>query len=472
MDQAPLERIDSFPYRHRVRDVVVPLVDIAAEVTLEQAARRMRDAKVGSVVVLDPAGAPAGILTERDLLTAVGQDGAAALARTMGATMSRPVATVPVEAFVHVAIGRLDRLGIRHLVAVDAAGRAVGIIAVRNLLHLRAGKALALGDEIGAAGTAAALADVQRALPALARGLRAEGVTAAQVGAVIAGVLRDLTARAAELAERELGPPPAPYALLVLGSGGRGESLLAADQDNALVHAPADDRWFAAFGQRVADMLDQAGIPYCQGGVMAARPDWRHTPEDWLAEVGRWVRRAEGEAMLNVDIFFDFARAHGDAGLAEALRAQALRQAADTPLFLRLMAQEVERGGSALGAFGRWRSKQGRVDLKRGGIWPIIAFARALALRCGIAATGTPERLDAAVADGHLRQEDGERLATTFELVLGEILEQQLVDLAAGRAAGNSIELERLSRDRRARLKDALGNLDTLPVLLQDALTA
>jgi CBS domain-containing protein len=238
------------------------------------------------------------------------------------------------------------------------------------------------------------------------------------------------------------------------------------------VHAPGDARWFAAFGQRVADILDQAGIPYCKGGVMAAQPDWRHTPEDWLAAVGHWVRRAEGEAMLNVDIFFDFARAHGDPGLADALRAQSLRQAGASPLFLRLMAQEVERAGSALGAFGRWRSKQGRVDLKRGGIWPIIAFARALALRCGSSATGTLDRLNAAVADGHLKTEDGERLAVIFELILGEILEQQLVDLAAGRPAGNTVEILRVSRDRRARLKEALGNLETLPMLLQDALTA
>ena len=49
-----------------------------------------------------------------------------------------------------------------------------------------------------------------------------------------------MTARAAEIAEAEMiaaghGPAPADYALLVLGSGGRGESLLAPDQDNALV---------------------------------------------------------------------------------------------------------------------------------------------------------------------------------------------------------------------------------------------
>ena len=59
---------------------------------------------------------------------------------------------------------------------------------------------------------------------------------------MISRELRALTARACELAEAEmaeagLGEAPAPYALLVLGSGGRGESLLAMDQDNALIYA-------------------------------------------------------------------------------------------------------------------------------------------------------------------------------------------------------------------------------------------
>jgi CBS domain-containing protein len=235
VDQAPIERIDSFPYCHRVRDLLRPLVDIAADSPLEQAARRMRDAGVGTVVVLDGGGRPAGILTERDLMTAVAEGGAAALAVSVGARMSRPVATVAADAFLYAAIGRLQRLGIRHLVAVEPNGRAVGVVSARALLRLRAGRALALGDEIGAAETPAALAAAHATLPALARGLRAEGVTAVQVATVIAAALRDITARAAALAEAELGPPPAPYALLVLGSGGRGESLLAADQDNALV---------------------------------------------------------------------------------------------------------------------------------------------------------------------------------------------------------------------------------------------
>ena len=72
------------------------------------------------------------------------------------------------------------------------------------------------------------------------------------------------------------GGPPVRYCVLVLGSAGRGESLLAADQDNAIVYATgepggAEDAWFAALGAHIADILDEVG-------VTARAASWRATP--------------------------------------------------------------------------------------------------------------------------------------------------------------------------------------------------
>ena len=71
--------------------------------------------------------------------------------------------------------------------------------------------------------------------------------------------------------------------LLILGSGGRGESLLAPDQDNAIVHdgRPEHDPWFLDIATRISDLLDAAGIPYCKGKVMATNPDWRRSLDGW-----------------------------------------------------------------------------------------------------------------------------------------------------------------------------------------------
>ena len=75
----------------------------------------------------------------------------------------------------------------------------------------------------------------------MARSLLAEEFDGRVVAEIISDELCAVTRRAAVLAEREMqnegrGRPPCRYAVLVLGSGGRGESLLAVDQDNAIVY--------------------------------------------------------------------------------------------------------------------------------------------------------------------------------------------------------------------------------------------
>ena len=98
--------------------------------------------------------------------------------------------------------------------------------------------------------------------------------------------------------------PAAPWCVLLLGSGGRGESLLSADQDNAIVHAGSeeDDAWFAALGSHLADLLDEAGVRRCQGGIMAANAEWRGSVPAWRERVAGWLRRSAPEDLLHVDI--------------------------------------------------------------------------------------------------------------------------------------------------------------------------
>ena len=44
-------------------------------------------------------------------------------------------------------------------------------------------------------------------------------------------------AKILELGKAKLGPPPAPYCWIVLGSEGRREQTFKTDQDNALIYA-------------------------------------------------------------------------------------------------------------------------------------------------------------------------------------------------------------------------------------------
>lgn len=476
----PAHPADLEPYRRRVADVMrKPPCDIAEDATLAEIARRMDEEERGALLVRNRYGQHAGILTERDVTRALGRHGDAALRLTAADIMTADIVAIRETAFVFRAIGRMRRLNLRYLPVTDDAGRYTGMVSARALLRLRALEGQVIADGLDVARNAAELARARAALPDLAATLLGEGSRAVEIAAVISGIYADITARAAAIVEADMTaagePPPAPWCMLILGSGGRGESLLSPDQDNAIIHAGSteDDGWYARAGERIAALLDDAGIPYCKGGVMAKNTGWRGNQGQWRSRVTDWIRRPAPEALLNVDIFYDLRPVYGALRLGEALRNEALAAARGSRPFLRLLAEQTAQIHPAIGLFGRLREKEGRVDLKLGGLLPLVSAARVMALARGIAETGTGARLRAACAGPRspLGDEDLTRLTDAHELLLTLVLRQQIADLAAGRAPGSRVDATALPKRDRARLKAALKHVALLPEMVQDVLT-
>jgi len=117
----------------RVKDVMSsPPIVVPEDATIEQAARKMWDERVGSVLVVNR-GKLTGIVTERDMLFA--------LARSMvvgkvpvAKIMSRNVIAVDEEEQVAAAIQRMRQANIKHLPVIKTGGKPVGIISLRDLL--------------------------------------------------------------------------------------------------------------------------------------------------------------------------------------------------------------------------------------------------------------------------------------------------------------------------------------------------
>jgi DNA polymerase-3 subunit epsilon/CBS domain-containing protein len=462
-------RIDTHIFERRLAEVMsAPPIAIAPDATLRDAAKTMLERRIGALLVGAAGAPPLGIVTERDLLRAGADAGIDPGAVRVSALMSSPVQCLRSDAMLYRALGRMDRAGIRHLCVVDASGNAVGMVSQRDLLQHRARSALALGDGVAEAHDAASLALAHARVTEVAARLVEEGLDGLAVAYVASDELRALTARAAELVSARLAaegaPAPAPWCVLVLGSAGRGESLLGADQDNALVYAggDADDAWFARLGEGMADLLDEAGVPRCRGGVMAANAQWRGTPERWRGRIGEWLQRASPKDLLNVDIFFDLVPVAGDAGLGQALHAEAVAEASRHPAFLALLAQSAAAMRPSIGPFGRLRARNGRIDLKLGGLLPLVGLARTLALRIGCAARGTPERLRAARAAGRLAGADADTLTGIHARLLTLVLRQQLADRAGGVALSGRVAAASLERDEARQLREDLSRLDDI----------
>ncbi len=466
---APPPRIDSYVFERRVEEVMsAPPAFVAPLATLREAAQIMSQRRIGALLVGAPEAPPLGILTERDVLRAAAREDGEPSCLKVEDFMSAPVQGVARGELLYRALGRMDQAGFRHLCVRGADGLALGMLSQRDLLRHRARAASMFGVALDQAQDATALATAYSGVPRLAGALLAEGVAAVEIARVIAGELRNATARAAQIALARLGPAPARWCLFVLGSAGRGESLLAADQDHALVHdgTPADDAWFARLGESMANLLDEAGIPRCKGGVMAANAQWRGNLDDWHTRIDGWLRRARPQDLLDVDIFFDLLPVAGEAVFAQRLHAEALAAAALAPEFLALMTQSVSEIAPSLGAFGGLRTRNGRVDLKRGALLPLVGLARVLALRLGSDERATPARLQAALAAGRIAPADAARLVELHATLLDLALRQQLADLADGVRPSGRVAVAPLGRHRRRMLardlralRDMLGGL-------------
>ncbi|HKJ61136.1 MAG TPA: DUF294 nucleotidyltransferase-like domain-containing protein [Hyphomicrobiales bacterium] len=470
-------RIDSYAYKKRLSDVMsAPPAYASADLTMQEAARLLIEKRISSVLV--KSDGETGIVTERDVLRGIAADIPDSHHMHLHSIMKAPLHTLPEDTHLYRAIARMDRLGIRHLPVTGTDGEITGMVTPRNLLRERASKAILLGDEIEAAEDGGGLAAARAKLPKLAGGLLADELDARGICAVISAELCTLTRRAAEIGEARmlaegLGHAPVPYAVMVLGSGGRGESLLAPDQDNAIVYERGEpggpvDQWFEQLGVHIADLLDEAGVPYCQGGIMARNEAWRKSVDEWQKTIDRWVLKSRPDDLLNVDIFFDAIGVYGERSLADKIWLHAYERAHHTPPFQNLLTELARRWNPPLSMWGFRTDAHDRTDLKIGGLMPIFTGARVLSIRHSLPARSTVERLRLMQAD-IMSKAAVERTLSAHETILRTILKQQLEDVNAGVPLSNRVAVKKLNANERAALRTAIRDIDAIIDAISEA---
>jgi CBS domain-containing protein len=436
-----------------------PLVTCDPGETVAEAARRMRTEQISSLVVR---ARPPGLVTASDLrdrVLAAGRGGDT----PVEAVMTTPLRTMPAEASLgEVLLAMVDR-GIHHLPLVWE-GQLIGMVTDTDLLQHESRHPLFVRRRLDRATDPQDLPAYAREVAAAAVRLVEAGSPAGDVTRFVAGAHDALYVRAARDGEAVLGPPPCPYALLVLGSGARREPTLRTDQDHALVLADdpptgAGD-WFAAMAEQLAATLERCGLPRCPGEVMATNPARRVPCRAWQDQFGSWIQEPEEEALLDAAIFFDFRQLHGDLDAEPALRT-VIRRAGGNRRFLGRLAKAALRRRPPLGFLRHLRGDhQGRIDLKAHGTAAIVDLARLLALEAGSTETATTARLRTATERGTVGRTAAD-LAAAFEYLQELRLRHQADRLRAAAAPDDLLVLADLGALERRWLKDAFHLLHT-----------
>ena len=122
---------------HILREKGREVIWLTADATLSEAARLLAHKHIGAVVVKDALGSLCGILSERDVVRAVAAESVLALARPVGAYMTRAVATCK-EADSTEDLMEMMTLGrFRHVPVVDASGQLCGVVSIGDVVKSR-----------------------------------------------------------------------------------------------------------------------------------------------------------------------------------------------------------------------------------------------------------------------------------------------------------------------------------------------
>ncbi|MGZ9236120.1 MAG: DUF294 nucleotidyltransferase-like domain-containing protein, partial [Anaerolineales bacterium] len=272
------------PITNLGRDVVICRMDTQ----IGHLARLMTARNVTAALVASETSAIIGIVTDHDLRARVLAENAG-LSDPIHTIMSAPLIKISENALIYEALMRMEEKGVLHLAVEDRNGQIVSVIDNKALIQFQRYGPIVLSREISRAKSADEVARCCERTPLLVKTLIDSSARPRHVTHMLASICDAATERLIQLAVDDLGIPPAPFALIAMGSQGRQEQTLVTDQDNGIIFVPPEDtdpkeagEYFLRLGQQVCDGLNQAGYPFCRGGVMASNPRWCRSLADWL----------------------------------------------------------------------------------------------------------------------------------------------------------------------------------------------
>jgi CBS domain-containing protein len=290
------------------------------------------------------------------------------------------------------------------------------------------------------------------------------GLAAASITPVHAVVVDALTRRLLELTVAQVGTPMTDFAWLALGSQARREPLPSSDIDSALVWFgdPAEGEirpYLHTVAKQVVAGLISCGLRPDSHGATADDPlfirslgSWQHAVRSWIADP------TQEKALILVSVLVDSRPVWGvHTGTPVA---DTFRLAPRNPALLRMLARFALSHRPPTGFFRglvveHSGEHRGRLDLKHGGVIPIIDLARWAGMAAGVTSASTSQRLRAAGVAGTLSEADAHTLEDAFALITSLRLTHQVDQLRAGQTPDDFVNPAALSSLMRTHLKEA-----------------
>jgi CBS domain-containing protein len=451
-----------------------PVVWCDASVPAREVAAAISRAGHSCALVRGPRGG-LGIVTDRDFRSKVAT-GEVGVDDPVHRVMSRPVLTVPTGTTLAAAFVQMVKSGVHHLVVEDEDGEVVGVLRAMDLAAVETRDPLLIRTAVNAAADLRQLRDACGLLQPTLAELYDAGVPAEHIGALHAALAEAVLGRVLMLSGQAAGLVPA-RSWLVLGSMARHEPLPGSDVDTGIVWADdgatgdgVGDQIISAAG-RVLDDMEACGLHRCSDGANADNRLFSRSRAAWTAAARAWITEPTHEGALLLSSIaadcrpvneFTIGRAVTDTirtttrsmNYLEALLSFALAARAPTGFIRDLV---VEHSGE----------HRGHLDLKRGGLRPVTALARWLAIAVGDVRGSTPERLHTAASADLLTTGEAETLSGAFRDIYELALRHEIAAIRDGEPCTSWIAPRDLDQLTRRHLRDSFRAISAVQAQVQ-----
>lgn len=441
------------------------LVEIEMSTSIRECVEQMEAHKTDACLVRD--GDAYGVVTSSDLLRGLAIHGFD-LSGSVADLVSFPVITIHQNDYLFNALLKMTRYGVDRLMVRNKDG-FIGVLHQKELMSLFANQSGLVMLTLERAQSFEDLKKVTQQIDSLVAGLSNKGVKTHYIAKLVNELHRKLQAKLWQILDSDGHFNQVTF--IVMGSEGRSEQVVRTDQDNAVIYdAQVCPDALAQFCQNYSARLIDLGFPPCPGNIMVSNPAWRMTIDGFDRQIKQWFDNPSLEDFMNLAILADAQTVIGDDTRLQQVKQILQQQLAKRPMFLAQFARAVLQFETPIGLFGRLITQKDdghSIDLKKGGIFPIIHGIRCLALELGIEKTNTHwrirELINAHVFDETFGVELGETLNFLNTLRLQAMLEKK----AKGLPVDNLIETDHLSHFHQDLLKDSFNVVNQFKKVIQ-----
>ncbi|WP_395046007.1 DUF294 nucleotidyltransferase-like domain-containing protein [Flavobacterium sp.] len=467
---------NDFSYFQELNYNKKPLV-VAYDQTIREVATLMADNILDSAFVNNN-NKLVGIITDADFREKVAT-GKHDIQSYIDKIMTHAVITVPEN--ISLAEAQLVMLShkVHHLcVTIDGTiyTDVKGVIAQNDLVQAQANSPGVLIKEIKRSTNPSELKSIRNSLANIIQQAVTKNIPLQHIFNVSGEITLAIIRRAIEMGILELGSPPVPFAFLSIGSQGRKEQLLLTDHDNFLIFNDVDIQqvrdvkdYFNQLTKKVNEILEKVGFKHCNFGHHANNQDYSKSLTEWEKQYENWINTPGEFTNEHCSIFFDYEFVFGDQNLENSIT-ETIFKTKNKALFFDYLGNDALKKPAPLNFFKKFNEEEDglhkdKFNIKSKGINQLVDIARLLAIHHGLKGiNNTFSRYKELAIKDTSNAEIYLNAADTFLL----LSRYRTLEGLKNDNSGEYIDLEKISKSDKEKLKESLHVLKDLEEIVKD----